>query len=176
MALEFVKITENDEAIVGSSHSFGAITVGLESFNSSFLVKNTAAESIDKLSVYLDVSDSYQGEHTSAEDLDEVLNLWPQQVSKEGNTCGLYLYKYSYTGSTGLYPKLDLSNWIRFGSLGSLLNPILLPNGCIHKGNGEDGNIASLSHAQLIFKFIVPDLNAYASVKSCRFNFNYYGD
>lgn len=167
----FTNITQNDNVLTGSSFNLGSVSIGASTFINIFLLKNDSGKTIYDTKVYLDIAETYQGNKTAGEDINEILNIWPTLVSNNNETCGLYMYKSPYNISSNELNTWMLSvntdDWYRFGTIGTYTNPIILPSECILNGT-EDGIILSGAYAQLVFKFVVPNLDSMASMKCCK--------
>lgn len=161
---KFVHIASEDSPLTGESFSFGALMVGLESFKKTIMVENTTSQIIQKCQIFLDSAKNYNGSHTQAIDVSEILVEWPKQMSKTGKKCGFYLYKYPYDSTKDI---TDDSNWILFEGRGSSLKAVTVPMGCV-QGSTSDGYVPGHGIIQLVLKFVVPNQNAFSSLKCAR--------
>jgi len=159
----FANITRQDNALIDDTFHLGALSIGAESFHYIFLLKNELSTPIYDTRIYIHSADNYQGNNSDAEDLAEILNVWPSLTNKYNKPCGLYILKNPYAANVDLN---NSNNWVQAGSDLTFTNPWLVPILCIPNGT-QEGYIPCNSYAQIVMKLIVPNVDAMASVKCC---------
>jgi hypothetical protein len=176
MSIFFAKITQGDNVILGNSFHLGSVSLGASTYIHTFLLKNNTSTSIYDAKIYLHIATSYQGNTIDSEDLNSILNVWPSLTNSEGSVCGLYMFKRPYNilqSEVNTWAQTTSSNdWYLFNTQGTYDNPIIIPKLCIINGV-SDGTIPAGGYAQLIVKFIAPNLESQASVKCCSFGAYY---